>query len=309
MLNGLLLIDKPVGLTSHDVVHHVRKVVGQRSVGHAGTLDPQATGLLILMLGEATKLSDFLLTGEKVYEGKMKLGICTDTMDTQGQILETRAVHVTAEEVQRAARGLSGDIELEVPVFSAVKVDGKKLYEFARQGERPENLPRRVMGFYDIRVIDQGGDWVSIGMRCSKGSFVRAWANELGVRLGCGAIVEVLRRTRSEPFSVESALTLEELKERWQAAENPRAEILGGAWVPLREALPQYKMLTVGGQDAILLRNGQIPKSLVAELIRSARADVLDPVRVSHRDTGDMLALLVAEKGEFYKIRRVFHPG
>lgn len=309
MLNGLLLIDKPVGLTSHDVVHHVRKTVGQRAVGHAGTLDPQATGLLLLMLGEATKLSDFLLTGEKVYEGKMKLGIRTDTMDTQGQVLEARPVTVSPEEVQKKAKELSGDIELEVPVFSAVKVDGKKLYEFAHQGEKPETLPKRIMGFYDIKVIDQGADWVSIGMRCSKGSFVRAWANELGLRLGCGATVEALRRTRSEPFSVEKAITLEKLKEIWQAAENPRAEILGPAWVPLREALPQYKLLTIGGQDAVLLRNGQIPKSLVAELIRGARADVLEPVRVVHRESGDMLALLVAEKGEFYKIRRVFHPG
>jgi tRNA pseudouridine55 synthase len=331
-LDGILLVDKPLGLTSHDVVFKARKILGLKAVGHAGTLDPLATGLLILLLGEGTKLSDYLLNGDKSYEVRVKLGVRTDSMDLEGEVVETKSVVVSQAEVRAAALGMSGELELEVPVFSAVKVDGKKLYEMAHRGERPEKLPMRKMNFDDINIIAQGDEWIHLSFRCSKGSFVRAWADELGKRLGCGGVVETLRRSRSEPFSVENAITLPELEARLSKGDSrgdrfgdrvgvgdgvgagekakPLSEVasrLAPSWVPLSQALPHFQDVRIAGQDVVLLKNGQISKGLQSDLIRLVNVGKpLPPVRVVDRETGNLMALLLAAPGEFYKIKRVF---
>ncbi|MEK7358385.1 MAG: tRNA pseudouridine(55) synthase TruB, partial [Bdellovibrionota bacterium] len=149
-MNGLLLIDKPVGITSHDVVGRARRILGMRGIGHAGTLDPLASGLLVLLIGEATKVSDYILNGDKSYELKARLGITTDSMDMTGIVTREAAVTATSDEVRSAALALQGKLTLKVPVHSAVKVDGKKLYEYAHKGETPDVVPDREMSFYDI---------------------------------------------------------------------------------------------------------------------------------------------------------------
>jgi tRNA pseudouridine55 synthase len=228
-MNGLLLIDKPTGLTSHDVVYRVRRTLGMRGIGHAGTLDPLASGLLILLVGEATKVSDYLLNGDKGYEFKVRLGIKTDSMDITGKILSESPVDLSEEKIRAAALSLQGEIALQVPVHSAVKVDGKKLYEFAHKGEIPDHVPTRSMTFYDVQVVEVTPNSALIRMRCSKGSFVRAWANHLGEVLGCGGTVETLRRNFSQPFDSSQAITLEQLEERWNGREERNGVVLGPA--------------------------------------------------------------------------------
>ena len=307
-MNGLLLVDKPTGMTSHDVVHKVRRILGIRSIGHAGTLDPMASGLLILLVGEGTKVSDYLLNGDKGYEITVRLGVKTDSMDMTGTVLLERPVNVTPEKIRQAALDLQGALTLEVPVHSAVKVDGKKLYEFAHKGERPEAVPMRTMEFFDLEVLDITGDRVSIRMRCSKGSFVRAWADALGEKLGCGGAVEVLRRVDSDPFKVSAAISLEDLEARWEGKAERHGRVIGDSWIPLKDALPHFRRIDVSGQDETLMRNGQLSKNVQAQLLQMVHmGQAMPPVRVITRETDDLLALLLAEQGQFYKIRRVFH--
>lgn len=307
-MNGLLLLDKPSGMTSHDVVHRVRKILGIRAIGHAGTLDPLASGLLVLLIGEATKVSDYLLNGDKGYELTVRLGIRTDSMDITGQVLAEKPVQLTSEQIRVEAESLQGDLQLEVPVHSAVKVGGKRLYEFAHRGEMPEQVPTREMRFYDVRVTEVMADGFKADLRCSKGSFIRAWANHLGEKLGCGGTVAALRRVYSEPFDTKEAIGLEELEARWEAREERHGRALGSAWVPLRDALPHFNCVEVEGQDEYLMRNGQISVGVRAQLLRMVGdSDGLQPVRVINRETDDLLAILLAEPGQFYKIKRVFH--
>lgn len=307
-VNGLLLVDKPTGMTSHDVVSNVRRVLGIRSIGHAGTLDPLASGLLILLIGEATKISDYLLNGDKGYEVTVRLGLKTDSMDRTGRVLKEAPLTATEAEVRALALSLQGAIELEVPVHSAVKVHGRRLYEFAHKGERPEAVPKRLMRFSDIEVAQVSIPMVTVRLRCSKGGFIRAWANHLGETLGCGGTVETLRRLFSEPLSLENAIDLEELVKRWESRTERHGRVLGPAWVPLRDALPHFLRIDIGEQDERLMRNGQISKLVQEQLLSHVRVgEPLPPVRIVSRETEDLVALLSAEAGQFYKFRRVFH--
>lgn len=306
MLNGLLLIDKPADFTSHDVVARVRKLVGQKSVGHTGTLDPIATGLMILVLGEATKLSDYLLTADKTYTMKIRLGVTTDTLDRTGQVLSEKPCSVTRTDIDREVGDLQGEFEWPVPLFSAAKVDGKKLYEYGRRGETID-LPKKIMSFWDAEVENFEAPYVNVKIECSKGSFVRSWAAELGTRLGVGGIIEELRRLRSGSFDVHEAVTLPELEKRTGEGGE-----LGGAFVPLARALPAWKSLLANPKDARLVANGQVPRDLFNRLIfeqKQAHAQG-EPVYVKViTGEGDLLAILAAEPGQGVKIRRVFASG
>lgn len=310
-LNGLLLVDKSPGCTSHDVVARARRILGLRAIGHAGTLDPLASGLLVLLLGEGTKISDYVLESRKSYETKIRLGVATDTMDMTGEVVSEGSPPVRLEAIEEAAAALAGPLDLEVPAHSAVKVAGRKLYEYARKDIAVE-LPRRTMTFDSIESIEAGtdsrGTYFRARLSCTKGSFIRAWANELGRRLGCGGAVEELRRLRSEPFSVDDAIGLDELDEAWRARDRRHGSVLGRAWVPLKDSLPAFPSLWVDGRDEALLRNGQVPKSAQAELLRhvGSGAERPPPVKALSRETEDLVALLASEPGEFYRIRRVF---
>jgi tRNA pseudouridine55 synthase len=310
-MNGLLLIDKPEGLTSHDVVYRARRTLGLRAIGHAGTLDPLASGLLILLLGEATKISDYLLNGDKTYELKARLGIQTDSMDMTGKVLREAVVDKDVSTVRSQALALSGVLNLQVPLHSAVKVDGKKLYEFAHKGEAPTvEIPFRDMTFHEVDVVEVDERHLTARLKCSKGSFIRAWANHLGEKLGFGATVEALRRIESAPFTVSQAIALDDIESKWEARIERHGSALGSAWVPLRDSLPHFVRIDVSGQDEKLLKNGQISKMLQSQLLQHVQiGKPLPGVRVISRETDDLLAVLLAEPGEFYKIKRVFHSA
>ncbi len=307
-------------MTSHDVVAKARRTLGIRSIGHAGTLDPLASGLLLLLVGEATKISDYLLNGDKSYEVTVRMGVETDSMDITGKVLKETSLRdshgkflpeVSETKVREVALSATGVLNLEVPVHSAVKVGGKKLYELAHKGERPEEVPVREMTFYGLQWLSWAPETAEFTMRisCSKGSFIRAWANHVGGLLGVGGTVSALRRVESAPFNVDRAKQLGAISELWENRKGRSGEALGSSWVPLDEALPHFGRIEVAGQDAALLKNGQISKAVQAELLRKIQLGTQPaPIRVIDREENRLLALLAAEPGEFYKIRRVFQP-
>ena len=211
-LDGLLLIDKPAGLTSHDVVDFVRRQYGQKKAGHCGTLDPLATGLLMVVLGRATKVQDLLMAEDKEYEGTLKLGETTDSQDADGKQLEVRPVPALSEQELRAAFDrFMGEFYQTPPMVSAVKQGGVPLYKLAREGKVVPREPRLVrIDKYDLLAMRL--PWVDFKIRCSKGFYVRTYCSEIGELLGCGAHLVELRRTRSGNFRLEQAVGWRELE-------------------------------------------------------------------------------------------------
>jgi tRNA pseudouridine55 synthase len=201
---GLLLLDKPKGMTSHDVVDAVRRTLGTRKVGHAGTLDPMATGLLLVGAGRATLLLRFFGDLPKVYEGTARLGVETDTLDADGTVVRSSAVEVSRTQVEAAVDALVGESMQRPPAYSAVKVGGRKLYESARAGETVEAPPRRIrVDAFEVQSFD--GRDVEFGVTCSGGTYVRVLAADVGTALGCGAHLTRLRRTAIGPYLVDDA--------------------------------------------------------------------------------------------------------
>jgi tRNA pseudouridine55 synthase len=212
-LDGILLIDKPRDHTSHDVVARLRGKLRMRKIGHAGTLDPMATGLLIMLVGRATRVSQYLISLDKEYEGTIELGKTTDSQDADGQVMETRPVPALAEaDVRAPMQGFLGDQYQIPPMFSAIKIGGVALYKKARKGEEIEREPRfiRVMAWELLRFASPHIDF---RLRCSKGTYVRTLAHDLGAKLGCGAHLSALRRTATDRFNVSEAMTLEQIEE------------------------------------------------------------------------------------------------
>ncbi len=208
-IDGALLVDKPSGMTSHDVVHAVRKHYGIKKVGHCGTLDPNATGLLILVLGRATKLADRFSGEDKVYEGVMRLGEATDSYDIDGQVTETREVPpLTVEIINQKASTFTGDIMQKPPMVSAVKKDGVPLYKLARKGIEVER-PDRLIHVYYFRFLDYEAPDARFEIASTKGTYVRSLVHDLGQTLGSGAHLTALRRTASGKFNICDAQTLD----------------------------------------------------------------------------------------------------
>lgn len=300
--HGLLLIDKPSGITSHDVVHRVRQTLGQRQVGHAGTLDPMASGLMILLLGDATKLSDYHRNGDKGYLVDVQLGVRTDTLDMDGEILSQEKVCFTEREIRQAIESLGGLLELPVPHFSAVKRGGKKLYEYARQGIQVER-PYRPMEFFDLEILSLAADRCQVQMGCSKGSYVRSWVEALGQKLNTGAMVAGLSRSFSYPYALDRAISLDQLAEEFPSND-------GGAYIPLSQCLPDWKAMTVGGKDLQLMSHGQISNKLKGRLIfeqklATRRSEPIG-IKVINGESGELLSILEAQPHKGLKIRRIF---
>lgn len=249
---GLVLpVDKPAGITSHDVVALVRRALGTRKVGHTGTLDPFATGLLLICVGPATRLSEYLLGLPKTYLATARLGITTSTLDLEGEVQEERPIpdELAAEDVEDVLRSLRGEILQVPPQFSAKKVAGEAMHRRARRGESVELAPVPVT-VYSLELLGRDGPLVEFSTNCSGGTYVRALARDLGEGLGCGAHLTALRRTAIGEFSVDEALTVEELQD--PAAVEERALRPGTAL--LRAGLPG---VTVDEAEVVLLAAGR----------------------------------------------------
>jgi tRNA pseudouridine55 synthase len=210
-LCGILNVDKPAGLTSHDVVATVRRWSGQRKVGHAGTLDPKATGVLLVCLGSATRMSEYLVASPKTYHAGIYLGVSTTTDDAEGEVIRRAEVRVTATEIGAALQQFVGHVSQVPPVYSAIKRRGKRLYQLARQGI-PVEAPAREVDIYALRLVEWAPPLASVQVHCGPGTYVRALARDLGEALGCGAHLAALRRTQSGRFTAEEAVSMTRLQ-------------------------------------------------------------------------------------------------
>lgn len=209
-MNGILLIDKSAGWTSSDVVVKLKGVLHQRRIGHAGTLDPMATGLLTVFVGRATRAVEFAEAHDKRYTAHLRLGTVTDTQDITGTVLAQNEANVTADELRAVLARFLGEQEQTPPMYSAIKVNGKKLYEIARAGGTAERKPRRISIDALSLIGEDAGDWV-LDVRCSKGTYIRALCDDIGAALGCGGCMSALRRTAVGEFTVDAAHTLDEV--------------------------------------------------------------------------------------------------
>jgi len=255
-MNGFVVIDKPVGLTSHDVVNRVRRILGTRRVGHTGTLDPFATGVLPVAVNEGTKAIPFLDEGRKSYDALLRLGVKTDTLDMTGRVLhETDGTQVSRDRLDDVVRSFTGEISQMPPMFSAIKQDGQPLYKLARKGQEVERQARLVR-IYSMEVVFIDLPLVAVRVVCSRGTYVRSLADDMGAALGCGAALQELRRTASGPFDIVSSVTLEELED---AVRDGRIETL---------CRTPYAML--GHLDAIPLNDAGVVK------VRHGRAPDLE---------------------------------
>jgi tRNA pseudouridine55 synthase len=250
-VNGLLIIDKPGGMTSHDVVARLRKITGERSIGHLGTLDPMATGVLPLLLGKFTRLAQYFSAAEKSYTGLIRFGFATDTYDADGEPAGSdTAPALTLEQVRAAAGRFSGEMQQMPPPYSAKKIDGKPAYKLAREG-KPVNLKPAVVNIASFVIHALRGTEASFTMSISAGGYVRSVAHELGQALGCGAHLSSLRRTQAGVFTLAEAHKLEELQEI--AGNLPALERL---CVHPRSLLPEMPAVTADDQALGRLRNG-----------------------------------------------------
>ncbi|MBP5980717.1 MAG: tRNA pseudouridine(55) synthase TruB [Halomonas sp.] len=211
-VNGVLLLDKPKGISSNHALQRVRRLFEAQKAGHTGTLDPMATGLLPICLGEATKFSAHLLEADKMYRTRVELGVITDTGDAEGTVIERRDVpSLTADDIEAAIARFRGEIDQVPPMYSALKHQGKKLYELAREGKQVERAARRV-SVYDARLLAFDGEAFELEVTCSKGTYIRTLAEDIGLALGCGAHISKLRRLKTGPFTGDAMWTLEALE-------------------------------------------------------------------------------------------------
>lgn len=248
-MNGIIIVNKEPGFTSFDVVAKMRGICGQRKIGHTGTLDPAATGVLPVCLGSGTKLCDMLTDRDKEYVAELLLGVETDTEDTTGQILATAEVNVTGEEVRKVCQSFVGEYEQIPPMYSALKINGKKLYELAREGKVVERKARQVC-IRELEILSVELPVIKMRVVCSKGTYIRTLCSDIGKILGCGGAMKSLQRTRVGAFNLENALTLSELQERKDTGT--LAEVL----LPVDSVFEHLPALHVAAENLKLLENG-----------------------------------------------------
>jgi tRNA pseudouridine55 synthase len=254
-ISGVLVVDKPVGMTSHDVVQAIRGGTGLRRAGHTGTLDPRASGVLVILVGPAVRLSEFVSASDKRYQAIIRLGSTTDTFDADGKFTHSdEPVNVTEEQFEKVLSTFIGEIEQTPPPYSAVKVQGRKAYEMARQGEEVDLAPRKIT-VHHLEVLEWAPPEVVIDVHCSSGTYVRSLANDLGTALGCGAYLVGLRRTKSGRFSLRDATPLRKLQEAFHA----------GNWyqylIPAAEALAEWPAVELNPDEVEDVRHGHRVKA------------------------------------------------
>ncbi len=251
MLNGIINIYKEPGYTSHDVVAKLRGITHQKKIGHTGTLDPDAEGVLCVCMGAATRVCDMLTDATKQYEAICLLGVATDTQDTSGQVLTEKRVNVSVDDVRTCISGFIGEIDQIPPMFSALKRDGKKLYELARAGIEVEREPRRIT-VYDIEVISVDLPEITMRVTCSKGTYIRTLCNDIGEKLGCGACMKHLTRTRVGDFDLSTSHKLAEIEEL--AHEERISDVL----IPVADVFADLPVATVTEAGAKRAVNGNL---------------------------------------------------
>lgn len=285
------MVDKPVGLTSHDVVQVIRKGTNIRRAGHTGTLDPRASGVLVVLIGPAVRLSEYVSASDKRYQAILQLGASTDTYDADGTVTRSRPVeHITELQFEEALKGFIGEIEQIPPPYSAVKVKGRKAYEMAREGEEVDLAPRKIK-VYTLDLLEWAPPEAVIDVYCSSGTYVRSLAHDLGEKLGCGAHLIGLRRTRSGRFTLRDAVPLRKLRESFES----------GNWyqylIPAAEALSDWPALDLSEEQVEMIRHGhRIPAQVGSPAqVRGVSAD------------GELVALLgyIPESGE-WQPKKVF---
>ena len=255
-ISGILVVDKPVGLTSHDVVDIIRRGTNIRRAGHTGTLDPRASGVLVVLIGPAVRLSEFVSASDKRYQAILRLGSSTDTYDAEGRFTQQSAapVNVTEEQFNEVLQRFIGEIEQTPPAYSAVKVHGRKAYEMAREGEEVELAPRKI-NVYHLEVLEWAPPEVVIDVHCSSGTYVRSLANDVGTALGCGAYLVGLRRTKSGRFTLRDATPLRKLQETFTA----------GNWyqflIPAAEALAEWSAVELNPDQVEEVKHGHRVKA------------------------------------------------
>ena len=247
MPNGIIVIDKPQGWTSMDVCAKLRGVFHEKRVGHAGTLDPMATGVLPVFMGRATRAVEFADKSDKEYIAELKLGVITNTQDTSGETLEERPVQAGREQLEEVLEQFRGEILQIPPMYSAIKINGKKLYELARKGREVER-PARAVTIKSLEILEQQGkDLYTIKARCTKGTYIRTLCHDIGQAMGCGGCMASLRRTMAAGFTLEDAVTLEEI----QAAADPAALLL-----PVDDYFKALPACTIRGKALFRAKNG-----------------------------------------------------
>ena len=294
-MTGIILIDKPKDITSFGAVARVRRICGEKKCGHTGTLDPMATGLLTVMLGGATRFSELLPSHDKAYRAEFRLGTVTDTLDITGKVLETRPVSANAAQVAAALAEFVGEIEQLPPMYSAVSVNGKRLYDLARQGVEVEREPRRVTVYSaEILEANESAGEYAVSVECSSGTYIRTLISDLGEKLGCGAVLTELRRTAANGFKIDSAVTLEALSQAEESGELDRLII------PVDRALEEYPIITVSAAQARRFGNGG---ELSLERLKYPRT--LGLFRIYDPD-GAFMGLGEIGDGDSLKVKRVF---
>ncbi len=249
-ISGVLVVDKPVGLTSHDVVQIIRKGTNIRRAGHTGTLDPRASGVLVVLLGPAVRLSEYVSASDKRYQAVVRLGQSTDTYDAEGRITGgSSPVNITEEQFETELKSFIGEIEQVPPPYSAIKVKGRKAYDMARDGEEFDLAPRTIH-VYNLDLLEWAPPEAVIDVYCSSGTYVRSLAHDLGEKLGCGAHLVGLRRTKSGRFTLRDAVPLRKLRESFES----------GNWyqylIPAAEALSDWPALELNNEQVESVRHG-----------------------------------------------------
>lgn len=287
---GLITVDKPIGPTSHKVVSVVRKGTGVRKVGHAGTLDPRASGVLVLCLGSATRLSEYLSTASKRYEAVVRFGSSTETYDAEGDFVTVTGAAPKLEDIRAHLPDFRGDIEQVPPAYSAIKVQGQKAYDLARAGQEVELEPREVT-IYKLSILEYNPPDLTLDIECSAGTYIRSIANDLGEQLSTGAHLANLRRTKAGPFELDECIPLTQLE----------MAMINGDWEqflrPAADALPDLPKIEVSGEELVRVTHGnRIPTDEVSE----GMARAIGP-------DGDLIAILEAvEEGTLWHPRKVF---
>ena len=298
MIHGIINVYKEKGFTSHDVVAKLRRIVGQKKIGHTGTLDPDATGVLPVCLGKANKLCDLLTDKNKTYEAVLLLGKTTDTQDITGEVLEEKSTKaLTEEKVREAIEGFIGDYEQIPPMYSALKVNGKKLYELAREGKVIERKARPVK-ILDIQILEIDLPKVRMEVSCSKGTYIRTLCHDIGEKLGCGGCMESLIRTRVSTFRIEDAKTLDEIETLKQ--EGKLAELL----IPIDAMFPSYPKIMVKDDWKAFAKNGN---PLDLKMLKEACGqDEETQVRL-YDESGKFIAIYQWKEKKYHIVKMFFN--